>query len=49
MIETKLPNILSLMNNEKLNLGGGNETGSINDNNFEYDDTELLSKMFSKD
>lgn len=35
------------MNHEKTNLGL-NEN-SFNHDNFDYDDTELLSKMFSKD
>jgi hypothetical protein len=58
IIETKLPNILQLMNHEKNNLGVnihgvGGILGILNENsiheNFDYDDTELLSKMFSKD
>ncbi|MFS8160246.1 MAG: hypothetical protein ACMG6E_08575 [Candidatus Roizmanbacteria bacterium] len=44
IIENKLPNILSLMNHDRQHLG----EHSIHDN-FDYDDTELLSKMFSKD
>lgn len=36
------------MNQEKYNISTGADT-SLNENNLEYDDTELLSKMFSKD
>ena len=36
------------MNQEKYNISTGADT-SINDNFAEYDDTDLLSKMFSKD
>jgi len=48
IIENRLPNILSLMNNEKYNVTSGADI-SINESNFEYDDTDLLSKMFNKD
>jgi hypothetical protein len=48
IIETRLPNILNLMNYDKYNISTGADT-SLNDNYVEYDDTELLSKMFSKD
>jgi hypothetical protein len=42
------------MNHEKNNLGGNlGALGILSENsiheNFDYDDTELLSKMFSKD
>jgi len=36
------------MNNEKYNVTSGADI-SINESNFEYDDTDLLSKMFNKD
>lgn len=48
IIETRLPNILSLMNNEKYNATSVAEL-SINESNLDYDDTDLLSKMFNKD
>lgn len=48
ILETRLPNILNLMNQEKYNISTGADT-SINENYAEYDDTDLLSKMFSKD
>lgn len=37
------------MNNEKQHHISSGADISITDNNFEYDDTELLSKMFNKD
>ena len=46
IIETRLPNILNLMNQDKYNI---QNVGQIAENQFEYDDTELLSKMFTKD
>ena len=49
IIDTKLPNILSLMNNEKYHNQNGGDNSIINDHPREYDDTDLLSKMFSKD
>lgn len=49
IMETKLPNILNMMNNEKYNIATGVDT-TINDNNcLGYDDTDLLSRMFTKD
>lgn len=48
IIETRLPNILHLMNNDKYNVTGRADQ-SINEINMEYDDTDLLSKIFSKD
>jgi len=47
IIENRLPNILSLMNHDKHNVGVSGDLGS--NDHFDYDDTELLSKMFSKD
>jgi hypothetical protein len=49
IIETRLPNILQLMNNEKQHHMSTGADISISDNNFEYDDTDLLSRMFNKD
>lgn len=51
IMDQRLPNILSLMNQDKYNISAG-ETGSVNDliaGAMDYDETELLSKMFSKD
>lgn len=36
------------MNNDKYNVTSGAEL-SINEGNLDYDDTDLLSKMFNKD
>jgi len=46
-MDTRLPNILNLMNNDKHNMSSGVDI-SITEN-MDYDDTELLSKMFNKD
>lgn len=54
IMDQRLPNILSLMNQDKYNISAG-ETGSVHDliagsvGAMDYDETELLSKMFSKD
>lgn len=45
IIETRLPNILNLMNQENKNI---TKNGFMNEA-LDYDDTELLSKMFAKD
>jgi hypothetical protein len=37
------------MNSEKYHHVTSGADISINENNFEYDDTDLLSKMFNKD
>lgn len=44
IIENRLPNILNLMNHDKRVIGF-----TKNKDHLEYDDTELLSKMFSKE
>jgi len=58
IMDQRLPNILSLMNHDKYNIsagagldGGGNsiQEEMSSGNLGEYDETELLSKMFSKD
>jgi len=56
IMDQRLPNILSLMNHDKYNITVP-ETGSICDlgtanipgGSMPYDETDLLSKMFSKD
>jgi hypothetical protein len=50
IIETRLPNILQLMNQDKRGSGGNNGLiEQLFQEKVDYDDTELLSKMFSKD
>lgn len=49
IIETRLPNILNLMNNDHKINGGAVDISINENNNIDYDDTDLLSKMFSKD
>lgn len=40
---------MSLMNNDKYNVTSGADISIYDHNNLEYDDTDLLSKLFSKD
>ncbi|CDW78642.1 UNKNOWN [Stylonychia lemnae] len=51
VIETRLPNILSLMSNGKQNIASasGADISLFENENMDYDDTELLSKLFTKD
>eukprot|EP00347_Sterkiella_histriomuscorum_P021618 403333352 len=58
IVENKLPNILFLMNSEKQNQTKSNakildlslnDSNQFNQHHLEYDDTELLSKLFNKD
>ena len=45
ILENKLPNILSLLNQDKQLINGEHNFH----HHFDYDDTDILSRMFSKD
>ena len=51
ILETKLPNIFHMINQEKFNASTGANTNTLiqQDLNLDYDDTQLLSLIFNKD